>query len=280
MMESSSPNNKRLIGELIKGRDSTQKLLNLLRRKTENDSAEDLVVNILRSFSDSLSVLNSCNSGDSYAGSACSGDRTLDSGDSNKKPAPAPVVKERRGCYKRRKTEDSRIKIVDTIEDGFAWRKYGQKEILNAKSPRCYFRCTHKNDGCKALKQVQKLEDGSEKFHVMYIGHHTCQNVYNNTQMFSDPGALSSFLLNFDGTKVNDSPSSPSTITNVQNTPLMEQEDDSNAQSDDLVAFNTNGGQSSIPIWKDIDMGSSHEEFFTNGSYLGGGFRFQEDVFL
>ena len=35
-----------------------------------------------------------------------------------------------------RKTEDSRIKIVDTIEDEFAWRKYGQKEILDAKFPR------------------------------------------------------------------------------------------------------------------------------------------------
>ncbi|KAJ9546213.1 hypothetical protein OSB04_025920 [Centaurea solstitialis] len=62
-----------------------------------NDSAEDLVIKILRSFSDSLSVLNS---GDSYPVSACSGDRKLDSGDSKKNPAP--VVKDRRGCHKRR----------------------------------------------------------------------------------------------------------------------------------------------------------------------------------
>ena len=113
MMETSSPNNKRLIGELIEGRDSTKKLQNLLRRKTQNDgsvSAEDLVMKILRSFSDSLSVLTSCTSGESYqvsatttyVGSPCSGDRTLDSGESKKKPKPAPVVKDRRGCYKRR----------------------------------------------------------------------------------------------------------------------------------------------------------------------------------
>lgn len=292
MMETSSPNNKRLIGELIKGRDSTKKLQNLLRRRTEDDgsvSAEDLVMKILGSFSDSLSVLTSCNSGESclvsatttYMGSACSGDRALDSGESEKKPAPA--VKDRRGCYKRRKTENSWVKIVDTIEDGFAWRKYGQKEILNAKFPRCYFRCTNKNEGCKALKQVQKLEDGSEMFHITYFGHHTCQNVHKNTHMFSDSGALSVFLLNFEDTNINNSSSSPSTITNVQNTPLMEQEDDSNAQSDDdHMAFNTNHGQSSIPTWKDMigDLESSHEDFFNNGGYLGGGFKFEENVFL
>ncbi|KAJ9546210.1 hypothetical protein OSB04_025917 [Centaurea solstitialis] len=274
MMESLSPNNKRLIGELIKGRDSTHKLLNLLRRNNHNDSAEDLIMKILRSFSDSLSMLTS---GDSYPVSACSGDRRFDSGQSKRKPAPAPVVKDRRGCYKRRKTEDSRVKIVDRIEDGFAWRKYGQKEILYAKSPRCYFRCTHKNEGCKALKQVQKLEDGSEKFHVIYIGHHTCQNVYQNTQMFSDSGGLSFFLLNFDDYN---SPCSLSAITNVHNTPLMEQEDDSNAQSGSHVASNANHGQSSIPMWKDMigDLGSSHEKFFKNGGYLDGGFKF-EDVF-
>ncbi|KAJ9546212.1 hypothetical protein OSB04_025919 [Centaurea solstitialis] len=267
MESSSSPNYKKaLIRELIKGRDSTKKLLNLLRRNNLNDSAEDLVVKILRSFSDSLSVLNSCNSGDSYPVSACSGDRRFDSGQSKRKPAPAPapVVKDRRGCYKRRKTEDSRIKIVDEIEDGFLWRKYGQKEILYSKSPRCYFRCTHKDEGCKALKQVQKLEDGSEKFHVTYIGHHTCQNMHQNTQMFSDSGTRGFFLLNFDDTKLNNSPSL-STITNIQNTHLMEQED---AQSDH--------GQSSIPMWKDMisDAGSSQEELFNNGGYLGGGFMF------
>ena len=99
--------------------------------------------------------------------------------------------------------------------------------------------------------------------------------------MFSDSGALSFFLLNFDDTRVNSSPSGPSTITNVQNTPLMKQEDDSNAQSGVHVAFNTNHGQSSIPMWKDMisDLGSSHEDFFKNGGYLGG-FKFEENVFL
>ncbi|KAJ4978537.1 hypothetical protein NE237_009317 [Protea cynaroides] len=31
-----------------------------------------------------------------------------------------------------------------SIEDGYSWQKYGQKEILNAKTLRCYFRCSYK----------------------------------------------------------------------------------------------------------------------------------------
>ncbi|KAL7584487.1 probable WRKY transcription factor 70 [Lactuca sativa] len=269
MEETSSPNKKRLIAELIKGRDSTKKLQNLLRRKVDDDdgsvSADDLVMKILGSFSDSLSVLSSCGSAvlcpvpvSMYVGSSCSGDRTCDSGESEKKPAPA--VKDRRGCYKRRKTEDSRVKIVDTIEDGYAWRKYGQKEILNAKFPRCYFRCTHKTEGCKALRQVQKLEDGSQMFHITYYGNHTCQNTNKNTHMFSDSGALSFFLHNFKDSNTNNLPSSPSTITNVHNTPSLEQEDDSNVQSDEHIS-SSNYGQSSIASWNDIfDHGSSMDD--------------------
>ena len=99
MEEISSPNKKRLIGELIKGRDSTKKLQNLLRRKIDNDGvlANDLVAKILGSFSNSLSTLSSLGPGELSRFSACCNDRALDNSDeSEKKP------KDRRGCYKRR----------------------------------------------------------------------------------------------------------------------------------------------------------------------------------
>lgn len=263
----SSPNKKRLIGELIKGRDSTKKLQNLLRQKIDNDEvlANDLVVKILGSFSNSLSTLSSLSPGELSRFSACCNDRGLDHSDENEKKP-----KDRRGCYKRRKNVDSRIKIVDTIEDEFAWRKYGQKEILNAKFPRCYFRCRHKSEGCKALKQVQQLEDGSEKFHVTYFGYHTCQNMQKNTQMFSDTGALK-FYLNFKDSNISHSPSSHSTITH-----LLEQEDDSNAQSDDHhLATSNDDDKQSIALWKDI-IG---DDIFKNGISMDD-FKFDENVFL
>nr|GEY03239.1 probable WRKY transcription factor 70 [Tanacetum cinerariifolium] len=280
MEDISSSNKKRLIGELIKGRDSTKRLQNLLRRKIYNDGvlANDLLVKILGSFSNTLSTLSSLGPGELSPVSACSGDRARVSDESEVKSKP--IVKDRRGCYKRRKTEDSRIKIVDTIEDEFAWRKYGQKEILNAKFPRCYFRCTHKSEGCKALKQVQQLEDGSEKFHVTYYGYHTCQNMHKDTQMFSDTRALK-FYLNFKDSNINHSPSSHSTITNANITHSSEREDDSNAQSDDHHLATSNDDKQSIALWKDIigNLESPHDDIFKNGISVDD-FKFDDNVFL
>ncbi|XP_011076813.1 WRKY transcription factor 55 [Sesamum indicum] len=60
-------------------------------------------------------------------------------------------------------------------EDGYTWRKYGQKEILGSKYPRSYYRCTHqKFYECPAKKQVQRLDDDFFTFEVTYRDNHTC----------------------------------------------------------------------------------------------------------
>ncbi|KAF5175615.1 Wrky transcription factor protein [Thalictrum thalictroides] len=60
-------------------------------------------------------------------------------------------------------------------DDGFTWRKYGQKEILGSMFPRGYYRCTHKIFyGCDAKKQVQRLDEDPNTFEVTYYGNHTC----------------------------------------------------------------------------------------------------------
>ncbi|KAI4306967.1 hypothetical protein L6164_030202 [Bauhinia variegata] len=60
-------------------------------------------------------------------------------------------------------------------EDGFTWRKYGQKEILGSMYPRSYYRCTHqKLYACPAKKQVQRVDDKPNFFAVTYRGSHTC----------------------------------------------------------------------------------------------------------
>ncbi|XP_040999647.1 WRKY transcription factor 55-like [Juglans microcarpa x Juglans regia] len=60
-------------------------------------------------------------------------------------------------------------------EDGYTWRKYGQKEILGSRFPRSYYRCTHqKLYQCPAKKQVQRLDDDPSTFEVTYRGDHTC----------------------------------------------------------------------------------------------------------
>ncbi|KAG6402024.1 hypothetical protein SASPL_138894 [Salvia splendens] len=60
-------------------------------------------------------------------------------------------------------------------EDGYTWRKYGQKEILGSKYPRSYYRCTHqKFYNCPAKKQVQRLDHDPFTFELTYRGTHTC----------------------------------------------------------------------------------------------------------
>lgn len=252
-------NKKRLIQTLIRGQDSAKKLQKLLHRRDNDDSVYCLVMEILGSFSGGLSLLDSSDSGEfcgvpatPHVGTlACSVDQKPEV-HSGKKPALA--VKERRGCYKRRKTMDSRVKICDTIEDRYAWRKYGQKEILHSKFPRCYFRCTHKLvHGCKAQKQVQKLEDESNRFHITYFGHHTCPN----PNAFSHSGVILDF---------NDSQNdryfsnSPSTITNLHVEPSIKHEVESKVQSTDMsdTISSANDDHSSPVLEWDRVLGYGH----------------------
>ncbi|KAF0919548.1 hypothetical protein E2562_029774 [Oryza meyeriana var. granulata] len=67
------------------------------------------------------------------------------------------------------------VQDVGPLDDGFSWRKYGQKDILAAKYPRAYFRCTHRHtQGCHASKQVQRADGDPLLFDVVYHGNHTC----------------------------------------------------------------------------------------------------------
>ncbi|XP_039143666.1 probable WRKY transcription factor 46 [Dioscorea cayenensis subsp. rotundata] len=61
------------------------------------------------------------------------------------------------------------------LDDGHSWRKYGQKDILGAKYPRAYYRCTHRiTQGCLATKQVQRSDSDPSIFDVIYRGEHSC----------------------------------------------------------------------------------------------------------
>ncbi|XP_047050205.1 transcription factor WRKY19-like [Lolium rigidum] len=85
---------------------------------------------------------------------------------------------------KKRKTDKGRRQVrvssagegADAPEDdGFSWRKYGQKDILGAHHPRAYYRCTHqKTQGCTATKQVQRVDEDPTLYDVIYNGDHTC----------------------------------------------------------------------------------------------------------
>ncbi|XP_028772475.1 probable WRKY transcription factor 75 [Neltuma alba] len=59
---------------------------------------------------------------------------------------------------------------VDILDDGYRWRKYGQKAVKNNKFPRSYYRCTHQ--GCNVKKQVQRLTKDEGVVVTTYEGAH------------------------------------------------------------------------------------------------------------
>ncbi|KAJ1263427.1 hypothetical protein BS78_09G183700 [Paspalum vaginatum] len=69
----------------------------------------------------------------------------------------------------------TRVEKKGTMEDGFIWRKYGQKDIHGSNYPRLYFRCTYKDDhGCMARRQVQQSDADPSVYLITYFGEHTC----------------------------------------------------------------------------------------------------------
>ncbi|KAI3730812.1 hypothetical protein L1987_61990 [Smallanthus sonchifolius] len=60
---------------------------------------------------------------------------------------------------------------VDILDDGYRWRKYGQKAVKNNKFPRSYYRCTYQ--GCNVKKQVQRLSKDEGVVVTTYEGTHT-----------------------------------------------------------------------------------------------------------
>ncbi|XP_047333094.1 WRKY DNA-binding transcription factor 70-like [Impatiens glandulifera] len=177
-MDHHSPWVEKATAKLIKGRENLIQLMKLLEEPSNiisdiSVSAEDLVTGISRSFDHAIHILSS-GAGDQSGGGISDGTldkRSVDSVEISKRPA----AKNKRGCYKRRKNSES-WNLSPTMEDGYAWRKYGQKFIHTHNFPRGYFRCTYKKDGCKATKQVNKWEEDPSLYRTTYFGRHTCSN--------------------------------------------------------------------------------------------------------
>ncbi|KAF7102493.1 hypothetical protein CFC21_103622 [Triticum aestivum] len=167
----------RVTDDLIKGREFATQLQGLLR---DSPKASGLIVDqILHAFSRAIHAARA-------AAAASASERSSDvhsevtdgaSGGGKRKPASAAAGGNGRAC--RRRTQQSSVvtKSMKSLDDGQAWRKYGQKEIHNSKHSRAYFRCTHKYDQqCAAQRQVQRCDDDEGMFRVTYIGVHTCRD--------------------------------------------------------------------------------------------------------
>ncbi|KAL0303982.1 UNVERIFIED_CONTAM: WRKY DNA-binding transcription factor 70 [Sesamum radiatum] len=266
-----------MVVELLKGRDTATRLRALLqdpRRRQDPVSAEQLAVEIFRSFSESLSVLSSCVDVDVASAqipAVDSGGSSSCSGESKKKPA----VKDRRGCYKRRRTADSWVIESSTMEDGCAWRKYGQKVILNSEYPRCYYRCTHKYEGCKATKQVQRIKENPIIYHTTYFNKHTCKETLRAPHLIIDSDPIEPNLISFQAPEAQDhTPTNPMIHPVKQESykgdNLSEDQDQDQDLSNDqakssllqdpwqeFMGLESSGYK---PVWTNMIMSSSYQE--------------------
>ncbi|KAK8664076.1 hypothetical protein V6N13_083879 [Hibiscus sabdariffa] len=103
------------------------------------------------------------------------------------------------GCCKRKEKKIRKPRYafqtrsqVDIVDDGYRWRKYGQKAVKNNKFPRSYYRCTHQ--GCSVKKQVQRLTKDETMVLTTYEGVHThpidkpvdnFQHILNQMQIYA-----------------------------------------------------------------------------------------------
>ncbi|KAL8541059.1 hypothetical protein ACS0TY_002370 [Phlomoides rotata] len=180
---------KRVLSELSEGMELSNKLKEELLKETRDSRDEALcgflVEKIVSCYDNALSLLNcmeSVENEDSVTLIPTSHDLDLF------KDQLCEVVS------KKRWSEQVRDEIQ--VDDGFNWRKYGQKDILGATHPRSYYRCTHRyTQGCLATKQRQRGEDDPCIFKVAYRGKHSCVVMKQNDEdmminIESDPNVV------------------------------------------------------------------------------------------
>ncbi|XP_072989510.1 probable WRKY transcription factor 4 [Typha latifolia] len=85
------------------------------------------------------------------------------------------------------RSQSSTFVVDKPANDGYNWRKYGQKMVKGSEFPRSYYKCTHPN--CPVKKKVEHSVDG-QITEIIYKGQHNHQQPPNKRS--KDVGALPS----------------------------------------------------------------------------------------
>lgn len=67
------------------------------------------------------------------------------------------------------KGEFSSVAVAAPAEDGYNWRKYGQKQVKGSEFPRSYYKCTHPS--CQVKKKIERSHEGHIT-EIIYKGAH------------------------------------------------------------------------------------------------------------
>ncbi|XVF33193.1 hypothetical protein REPUB_Repub17cG0147500 [Reevesia pubescens] len=169
---------KTLLNELMQGRELTHLLRKHLHPSSSPETRQVLLEEILCSYEKALSMLN-------WGGFVVETKPMVSTLESPGSISPGSEVSDKKDVFKKRKTSSgwteqlrvcSGTSLEGPVDDGYCWRKYGQKDILGSNFPRGYYRCTHRHSqGCLATKQVQRSNEDHTIFEVKYRGRHTCK---------------------------------------------------------------------------------------------------------
>ncbi|CAN7123687.1 unnamed protein product [Brassica rapa subsp. narinosa] len=156
----------RAVEALLRGQESANLLKTVLEhQRTSSVSIEPLFDTVLDSFSYALSLFASSNP------------QPLCESSQNK---PTPVVARKSPKKNSHGEEGLEQYIQDSptpfCNDGFSWRKYGQKKIKTSSHQRCYYRCAYAKDrNCNATKRVQQIQNSPSVYRTTYVGKHICE---------------------------------------------------------------------------------------------------------
>uniref|UniRef100_A0A453C6K7 WRKY domain-containing protein n=2 Tax=Aegilops tauschii subsp. strangulata TaxID=200361 RepID=A0A453C6K7_AEGTS len=96
-------------------------------------------------------------------------------GDNNASPTPPATAVDSeaaKGDY------PAAVATAAPAEDGYSWRKYGQKQVKHSEYPRSYYKCTHPS--CQVKKKVERSHEG-----------HVTEIIYKGTHNHPRPAAQS-----------------------------------------------------------------------------------------
>eukprot|EP00245_Coleochaete_scutata_P004575 TRINITY_DN17297_c0_g1_i1.p1 TRINITY_DN17297_c0_g1~~TRINITY_DN17297_c0_g1_i1.p1 ORF type:complete len:775 (+),score=139.48 TRINITY_DN17297_c0_g1_i1:382-2706(+) len=87
-----------------------------------------------------------------------------------------PDGKRRKGEVGQRSSREPRVVVmtksrVDILDDGYRWRKYGQKTVKGNPHPRSYYKCTFPD--CGVRKHVERVANDGDSVMTTYEGKHT-----------------------------------------------------------------------------------------------------------
>ncbi|CAI9764126.1 unnamed protein product [Fraxinus pennsylvanica] len=199
---------KIVISELTQGRDLANELKNQLQPAKSREACGYLVEKILSSYNNALSVLNCM----AFLENPSQINGLLGS-TSPRSSEGSDLIDSKRVLKKRKKlakwSEQVRVcwgtGLEGPLDDGYNWRKYGQKNILGAKFPRAYYRCTHQNtQGCLAIKQKEEedIQRHEAPQNMIILKNETQEldikeEIFPSFELFSEPMKESNFSASY-----------------------------------------------------------------------------------